>query len=65
MSSPFFLQRLVVKHTEDSARLSIVGSVATCQNQAYLEQWAEELGVADLWKRIRDAVFPEHEERPA
>jgi len=32
---------------------------------AYIEKWACELGVADLWKCIRDAVFPGQEEGPA
>ena len=29
---------------------------------AYIEKWARELGVDDLWMRIRDAVFPGREE---
>ena len=32
---------------------------------AYLEKWATELGVGDLWRRIRDVVFPGHEEEAA
>ena len=32
---------------------------------AYLEKWARELGVDDLWRRIRSVVFPDHEEEPA
>jgi hypothetical protein len=32
---------------------------------AYLEKWATELGVTDLWKRIRDVVFPRNEEETA
>jgi len=28
-------------------------------NLAYLEKWAVELGVADLWHRIRELVYPE------
>jgi hypothetical protein len=30
-------------------------------DQAYIEKWAAELGVADLWKRIRDLLFPDRE----
>lgn len=32
---------------------------------AYLEHWAQELGVADLWSRIRDAVFPDRDKGSA
>jgi hypothetical protein len=28
---------------------------------AYIEKWSRELGVADLWERIRVVVFPVHE----
>ena len=29
---------------------------------AYIDRWSAELGVADLWERIREAVFPGHEQ---
>jgi len=30
---------------------------------AYIDKWSVELGVADLWKRIREAVFPGREQK--
>src|SRR5208283_4081722 len=30
---------------------------------AYIDKWSVELGVADLWQRIREAVFPGNEQK--
>ena len=43
--------------------------VARTQGQgldlAYIEKWSRELGVADLWERIREVVFPDNQQERA
>ena len=36
--------------------LQVARTQGTKLDLAYIEKWSAELGVADLWKRIRDAV---------
>ncbi|MGA2404709.1 MAG: hypothetical protein ABSG91_23900 [Syntrophobacteraceae bacterium] len=41
--------------------LQVARTQGTKLDLAYIEKWSAELGVADLWKRIRDAVSPDRE----
>jgi len=59
-----FLEPLTANFTEADALPVMADSLAPCHDLASLDR-AQELSVADLWKRIRDTVFADQEEGPA
>ena len=58
-----FLKRFVAELSEAEIPVTLVGSVAVSYH-GHSQKWARELGVDDLWRRIRDVVFPGQGEEP-